>query len=150
MASGESSSQSLVALSKSRKANKGLYRLKKVDSSLLEKFKHQKEGTISQAINLDCPEFTSLCPVTGQPDFGEINIVYVPDVFCVESKSLKLYLFSFRNHGAFHESCIQTICSDLVKLLAPKSMTVWGKFRPRGGIAINPTSSYFKSEAPNK
>jgi 7-cyano-7-deazaguanine reductase len=93
-------------------------------------------------ITLDCPEFTSLCPVTGQPDFGEITIAYVPDKRCVESKSLKLYLFSFRNHGAFHEEVVNRILDDLVAACAPRSARVSGVFSPRGGIAINVTAEY--------
>jgi 7-cyano-7-deazaguanine reductase len=89
-----------------------------------------------------CTEFTSLCPKTGQPDFAKIFINYVADQKMVESKSMKLYLFSFRNHGDFHEDCVQTICNDLVKLLKPKYLEVIGEFTPRGGIAIFPFASY--------
>ncbi len=87
-------------------------------------------------IVFDCPEFTSLCPVTGQPDFGHITISYVPGRRCVESKSLKLYLFSYRNHNTFHEEAVNAILEDLVKACAPRWMEVKGDFRPRGGIAI--------------
>ncbi|MDR1561657.1 MAG: preQ(1) synthase [Dysgonamonadaceae bacterium] len=89
-------------------------------------------------IRLNCPEFTSLCPVTGQPDFAEIRIDYIPDRLMVESKSLKLYLFSFRNHGAFHEDCVNIIMKDLVHLMQPKYIEVTGIFMPRGGISIYP------------
>ena len=89
-----------------------------------------------------CPEFTSLCPITGQPDFAEIRIKYVPDVRMVESKSLKLYLFSFRNHGDFHEDCVNTIMKDLINLMDPKYIEVTGIFTPRGGISIYPYSNY--------
>ena len=89
-------------------------------------------------IKFNCPEFTSLCPITGQPDFASIYISYIPDQLCVESKSLKLYLFSYRNHGDFHENCINTIGKDLVELLNPRYLEVWGKFTPRGGISIDP------------
>lgn len=89
-----------------------------------------------------CTEFTSLCPKTGQPDFARITINYIADKLMVESKSAKLYLFSFRNHGDFHEDCIQTICNDLVALLKPLYMEVIGEFTPRGGIAIYPFASY--------
>ena len=92
--------------------------------------------------SLLCPEFTSLCPKTGQPDFAHLTINYVAGRKMVESKSLKLYLFSFRNHGDFHEDCIQTICNDLVKLMSPKYLEVIGEFTPRGGIAIFPFVSY--------
>ena len=88
-----------------------------------------------------CTEFTSLCPKTGQPDFAKIFINYIADKKMVESKSLKIYLFGFRNHGDFHEDCIQTICNDLVKLMKPKYIEVIGEFTPRGGIAIFPFAS---------
>ena len=87
-------------------------------------------------ITFDCPEFTSLCPITGQPDFGHMTIDYIADKKCVESKSLKIYLFSYRNHGAFHEEVTNLILDDLVKVCAPKWARVTGDFRPRGGIAI--------------
>ena len=93
-------------------------------------------------VKFNCPEFTSLCPITGQPDFATVYISYVPDVKMVESKSLKLYLFSFRNHGDFHEDVINIIMKDLVKLLKPKYIEVWGKFTPRGGISIDPYCNY--------
>lgn len=88
-----------------------------------------------------CTEFTSLCPKTGQPDFAKIYINYIADKTMVESKSLKLYLFSFRNHGDFHEDCVQKICNDLTKLMNPKYLEVIGEFTPRGGIAIFPYAS---------
>ena len=84
-------------------------------------------------IKFNCPEFTSLCPKTGQPDFATIYISYIPDQYIVESKSLKLYLFSYRNHGDFHEDCVNMIMKDLIKLLSPRYIEVWGKFLPRGG-----------------
>ena len=90
----------------------------------------------------NCPEFTSLCPITGQPDFAEIRISYLPDVKMVESKSLKLYLFSFRNHGAFHEDCVNIIMKDLIRLMDPKYIEVTGIFTPRGGISIYPYANY--------
>lgn len=95
-----------------------------------------------QWVTFHCPEFTSLCPMTGQPDFATIIINYIPAKKMVESKSLKIYLFSFRNHGDFHENCVQTICNDLTKLLAPKYIEVLGHFTPRGGIAIYPMSTH--------
>ncbi len=85
-----------------------------------------------------CTEFTSLCPKTNQPDFAKIFINYIADKKIVESKSLKLYLFSFRNHGDFHEDCVAKICSDLNKLIKPRYLEVVGEFTPRGGIAIFP------------
>ena len=93
-------------------------------------------------VTLDCPEFTSLCPKTGQPDFGHIIINYIPNKLMVESKSLKLYLFSFRNHGDFHEDCINIILNDLVKLMKPRYIEVLGLFNPRGGISIKPFANY--------
>ncbi len=93
-----------------------------------------------------CTEFTSLCPKTGQPDFAHIFINYIADKKMVESKSLKLYLFSFRNHGDFHEDCVQTICDDLVALLKPHYLEVIGEFTPRGGIAIYPYASWSSSD----
>ena len=89
-------------------------------------------------VKFNCPEFTSICPITGQPDFGNIVISYVPGERMVESKSLKLYLFSFRNHGDFHEDCMNIIMEDLIKLMEPKYIEVWGRFLPRGGISIDP------------
>lgn len=95
-------------------------------------------------VKFNCPEFTSLCPITGQPDFATIYISYVPDIKMVESKSLKLYLFSFRNHGDFHEDVVNIIMKDLVKLMEPRYLEVWGKFLPRGGISIDPYTNYGK------
>ena len=89
-----------------------------------------------------CPEFTSLCPMTGQPDFAKIIINYIPSEQMVESKSLKLYLFSFRNHGDFHEDCVNIIMKDLQKLMEPRYIEVKGIFTPRGGIAIFPFANY--------
>lgn len=93
-------------------------------------------------VTFTCPEFTSLCPKTGQPDFGRIIINYIPGKEMVESKSLKLYLFSFRNHGDFHEDCVNIIMKDLVKLMNPKYLEVRGIFMPRGGISIIPFANY--------
>lgn len=93
-------------------------------------------------VRFNCPEFTSLCPITGQPDFAEIRISYIPGDRMVESKSLKLYLFSFRNHGDFHEDCVNTIMKDLVRLMEPKYIEVTGYFTPRGGISIWPYANY--------
>ena len=93
-------------------------------------------------VQFNCPEFTSLCPITGQPDFAEIKIMYIPDKRMVESKSLKLYLFSFRNHGDFHEDCVNTIMKDLIRLMDPKYIEVRGLFTPRGGISIYPYANY--------
>ncbi|MBR1766163.1 MAG: NADPH-dependent 7-cyano-7-deazaguanine reductase QueF [Bacteroidales bacterium] len=93
-------------------------------------------------VQFNCPEFTSLCPITGQPDFAEIRILYIPDKMMVESKSLKLYLFSFRNHGDFHEDCVNIIMNDLIRLMEPRYIEVMGLFVPRGGISIHPYANY--------
>jgi len=93
-------------------------------------------------IEFDCPEYTSLCPVTNQPDFGHIVIRYIPDQSCIESKSLKLFLYSFRNSNTFHEESVNTILDAVVKCCKPRAAEVVGKFRPRGGIAINVKATY--------
>ncbi len=97
-------------------------------------------------VTLNCPEFTSLCPKTHQPDFGTIVINYIPNIRMVESKSLKLYLFSFRNHGDFHEDCVNIIMKDLIRLMAPRYIEVIGRFTPRGGISIHPYANYGDAE----
>lgn len=97
-------------------------------------------------VTFTCPEFTSLCPKTGQPDFARVIINYIPRDLMVESKSLKLYLFSFRNHGDFHEDCINIIMKDLVKLMNPRYLEVIGRFTPRGGISIIPFANYGDAE----
>lgn len=93
-----------------------------------------------------CNEFTSLCPVTGQPDFAKFEILYIPDQLGVESKSLKLYLFSYRNHGAFHESVTRQITDDIIEAINPKFIRVWGDFNVRGGISIKPMVIEWKKE----
>lgn len=93
-------------------------------------------------INMECPEFTCVCPKTGQPDFATIRIRYVPDKSCVELKSLKLYLWSYRNEGAFHEAVTNKILDDLVRAIAPRKMTVVGDFNVRGGIHTTVTASH--------
>ena len=113
------------------------------DPSLLESFQNQHPEH-DYFVKFNCPEFTSLCPITGQPDFADIIISYVPDSKLVESKSLKLYMFSFRNQGDFHEDVVNTIMKDLIRLLEPKYIEVWGKFLPRGGISIDPYCNYGK------
>jgi 7-cyano-7-deazaguanine reductase len=99
----------------------------------LETFPNPRPGR-DYTISFECPEFTCLCPKTGQPDFATIRIEYVPARRCVELKSLKLYLWSFRDEGHFHEDCINRILDDLVALLKPRWMTVVGDFNVRGGI----------------
>ncbi|MCR8643233.1 preQ(1) synthase [Paenibacillus sp. N1-5-1-14] len=113
------------------------------DPNILETFVNKKQDR-DYFVKFNCPEFTSLCPMTGQPDFATIYISYVPDVNMVESKSLKLYLFSYRNHGDFHETCVNTIMDDLIAAMEPKYIEVWGKFTPRGGISIDPYCNYGK------
>ena len=113
------------------------------DPALLECFDNKHPGN-DYFVKFNCPEFTSLCPITGQPDFANIIISYVPDGKLVESKSLMLYLFSFRNHGDFHEDVINKIMKDLIALLSPKYIEVWGRFLPRGGLSIDPYSNYGK------
>ncbi len=137
---------------KTRNGSSGLTRLGQktdyaldYDPSLLEAFKNKNPQSV-QWVSLVCAEFTSLCPVTGQPDFAKIFINYIAADKMVESKSLKLYLFSFRNHGDFHENCVQAICKDLAALLKPRYLEVIGEFTPRGGIAIYPFASAHNGE----
>jgi 7-cyano-7-deazaguanine reductase len=115
------------------------------DPALLETFDN-KHPENDYFVRFNCPEFTSLCPITNQPDFATIYISYIPDKQMVESKSLKLYLFGFRNHGAFHEDCVNIIMKDLITLMKPKYIEVWGKFYPRGGISIDPYCNYGRPE----
>jgi 7-cyano-7-deazaguanine reductase len=95
-------------------------------------------------IRHECPEYTAVCPVTGQPDFGTIVVCYVPERRCVELKSLKLYLWSFRDEGHFFEQVTNQILDDLVKALAPRRMAVIGRFNVRGGIATRVVARYEK------
>lgn len=108
---------------------------------VLETFKN-KHPENDYVVTFFCPEFTSLCPKTGQPDFAKILIRYIPRTDMVESKSLKLYLFSFRNHGDFHEDCVNIIMKDLKRVMNPKYIEVLGLFMPRGGIAIHPFANF--------
>ena len=107
------------------------------DPSLLDAFANRHPER-DYWVTFTCPEFTTLCPKTGQPDFATLTIRYLPDARLVESKSLKLYLFGFRNHGDFHEDVINVIWRDLWRLMAPKYLEVIGKFASRGGISIDP------------
>lgn len=113
------------------------------DPSVLEAFQNKHPGR-DYFVRFNCPEFTSLCPITGQPDFATLYISYVPDQRMVESKSLKLYLFSFRNHGAFHEDCVNVIMDDLIALMDPRYIEVEGRFLPRGGLSIDPYCNHGK------
>ncbi|HXK30048.1 MAG TPA: preQ(1) synthase [Candidatus Binatia bacterium] len=110
-------------------------------SKNLETFANPKPGR-DYEISMECPEFTCVCPRTGQPDFATIRIRYVPAELCVELKSLKLYLWSYRNEGAFHEAVINRILDDLVRAVQPKAMTVVGDFNVRGGIHTMVTASH--------
>ena len=111
------------------------------DPEVLETFANQHPDH-DYWVEFLCPEFTTLCPITGQPDFAEIRIRYIPDQRMVESKSLKLSLFSFRNHGDFHEDCVNIIMNDLNRLMEPHYIEVQGLFVPRGGIAIHPFANF--------
>ena len=113
--------------------------------SVLETFEN-KHPENEYVVTFDCPEFTTLCPKTGQPDFGHIYISYIPRQRMVESKSLKLYIFSFRNHGDFHEDCVNIIMKDLTALMDPRYIEVRGEFMPRGGISIHPFANYGDAE----
>ena len=112
---------------------------------LLETFENAHPDN-EYVVTFDCPEFTTLCPKTGQPDFGHIYISYIPRNRMVESKSLKLYLFSFRNHGDFHEDCVNIIMKDLWNLMEPRYIEVRGIFMPRGGISIYPFANMADEE----
>jgi 7-cyano-7-deazaguanine reductase len=113
---------------------------------ILESFANPKPSR-DYEVKFVFPEFTSMCPVTGQPDFATITIAYVPDELCVEMKSLKLYFYSFRNKGIFYEAVTNQILDDLVEVIQPRRMTVVGDFAVRGGTAGTVTASY---EAPQK
>ena len=113
------------------------YRYDHPDAAVLEVFDNPHPAS-AWAVCLLCQEFTSLCPVTGQPDFGRLHIGYVPGRLCVESKSLKLYLMRYRNHGTFHEDCVNRVADHLSGRLSPRYLRVYGEFNPRGGIAIRP------------
>ena len=133
---------------KSLGAGATAYRYDQPDPALLESFPSpfaqadmNPAGAVG-TLHIECPEFTCLCPMTGQPDFAKIVIDYQPDQLCVESKSLKLYLGSFRMHGEFHEASVNRICNDLVRLLSPAWLMVRGEFTPRGGIPFWPTAEY--------
>lgn len=111
------------------------------DPAILEAFpnKHPKRD---YWITFDCPEFTALCPITGQPDFGHLVIRYIPNRHCIESKSLKLYLFAFRNHGTFHEEVVNRVLDDIIRVARPRRAVVHGDFNRRGGIAISVEATY--------
>lgn len=142
--------EGLQALGVSADHNKTLYDdVQAADpASVLERFPNpasmpeRNPAGVDLGINISTNEFTSLCPMTGQPDFATIKIHYRPDKWCVESKAIKLYFLAYRNKRDFHEACVNKICNDLVALLDPLEITVIGEFTPRGGIPLWPTAFY--------
>ena len=141
----------LRALGVSRDNNKNSYLFDFPDPNTLEKFEtpsrpETNRNLADMMLNITASEFSSLCPITGQPDYATIMIDYIPDQYCVESKSMKLYLNGFRNHGEFHESCVNRIINDLIDLLDPHWMRVVGFFTPRGGIPFHPSAEWSKDE----
>ena len=112
-----------------------------MESFCLETFPNPKPDR-NYDISISCPEFTSVCPKTGMPDFGEIQIKYIPNELCIELKSLKYYLVGFRDQGIFYESITNKILDDLVNACSPRRMTVTGTFSARGGITTNVTATY--------
>lgn len=126
-----------------------VYNFDKPSAAILEAFDSPYKGLprgAAGSVLIRASEFTSLCPLTGQPDFATIVVEYVPRDKCIESKSFKLYLGSFRMHGDFHESCITRIATDLIDLLDPWHLTVVGEFTPRGGIPFWPRVDYASPE----
>lgn len=111
------------------------------DEARLETFENRYKNR-DYWITFECPEFTSRCPITNQPDFGRISIRYIPNERCIESKSLKLYLFSYRNFGTFHEEVINRILEDVLTACQPRQVVVYGDFNPRGGISIKVEAKY--------
>jgi 7-cyano-7-deazaguanine reductase len=132
-----------AASARSRERSRGSARERK---QTLETFPNPRPGR-DYEIAIRCPEFTSVCPKTGLPDFGEIRITYVPDQRCIELKALKYYLIDFRNRGIFYEAVTNQILDDLVAVCAPRRMTVVGDFSARGGITTMVTASYEQSGA---
>lgn len=128
--------------------NKESYRTDQPYAEVLETFENPLTTFFHyRKIHIEVAEFTSLCPITGQPDFAKIIIDYVPDQKCIESKSLKLYMLGYRNFGSFHESIVARICHDLVKALDPHRLLVKGEFTPRGGIPFWPEVEWIKGNA---
>lgn len=121
------------------------YKYDKPEVKILETFKNKYQKR-DYVIDIKIPEFTCLCPVTGQPDFATIHISYIPDKDCIESKSLKLYIYTYRNFGIFYEDCINKILDDCVSICRPRWMRVVGEYYPRGGISFSPTAEYKKEE----
>ena len=125
--------------------NQGTQYYSEYAPQVLESFDN-KHPNRDYFVKFNCPEFTSLCPITGQPDFARIELVYIPNIKMIESKALKLYYFSFRNHGAFHEDVVNRIADDLFDVLKPKYLRIYGNFAPRGGIAIKPITERWQQE----
>jgi len=115
-----------------------------MSSPKIETFPNPRPGR-DYEIAISAPEFTSVCPMTGQPDFGEIRITYVPDELCIELKSLKLYIVGYRQRGIFYEAATNQILDDLAAACQPQRMTVVGDFTPRGGVSTRVTATYAKS-----
>ena len=111
------------------------------NNAIIETFENRFKDRDYEIV-FNCPEFTTKCPVTDQPDFGGITIKYIPNERCIESKSLKLYLFSYRNYNTFHEDSVNRILDDIVKFVRPRKANIEGIFRPRGGISITVTATY--------
>ena len=130
---------------KSLGANKTEYSYDHPNPDLLERFENEHHHS-HYNVTIEAPEFTSLCPKTGQPDYATIIVKYIPNLYCIESKSFKLYLGSFRMHGEFHEDCTCRIMEDLVDLLDPKYIEVIGQFKPRGGISFVPRAEWYHPE----
>lgn len=126
------------------------------DAGILETFhspfsdKAHNKNAVKGTLHIEAPEFTTVCPITGQPDFATIVIDYQPDKLCVESKSLKLYLGAYRQHPSFHEGVVNRIANDLIDVLAPLYIKVEGRFTPRGGIPFWPTAEYYAPGKRNK
>ena len=116
------------------------------DSKKLETFENPRTER-EYTIEILAPEFTSVCPITGQPDFGTIIVQYIPEKLCVELKSFKLYLFTFRDEGAFYEAIVNQILDDLIELLNPLKIEVIGEFTPRGGISTNVSAVYIQENS---
>ena len=133
-------------------SNQTPYRYDAPDRSVLEFFPNpfadpeKNPHGVKGTLHIEAPEFTSLCPITGQPDFATIVIDYTPRRRCVESKSLKLYLGRFRQEGEFHEACVSRIANDLIALLDPDTLRVEGRFTPRGGIPFWPVADYVRPD----
>jgi 7-cyano-7-deazaguanine reductase len=115
----------------------------KPNARILETFQN-RYAKRDYVVSINIPEFTNICPLTGQPDFAVIKIRYIPNRRCIESKSLKLYIFSYRNFPEFHEDCVNRILEDCVKACEPRWMLVIGKFNTRGGISITPSAEYLR------